>query len=66
MSSEATYTIDIHPVGDHLQVSLPELGLVLETKPGEMKREDAERIALAAIARYDRQQYEAARGVKAS
>jgi hypothetical protein len=66
MSNEPTYAIDIVPVGDHLQVSIPEIGVILETGPGEIKREDAERVALTAISRYERQQYEAAWEVKAS
>jgi len=66
MSTETHYTIDIQPVGNHLQVTVPELGIELETAPGEVRREDAERLALAAISRYERQQYEAARQVKAS
>ena len=61
-----TYNIDISPIGDHLQVSIPELGIVLETEPGETKLDDAELIALAAISRYERQQYEKASRVKAS
>lgn len=65
MSNE-TYTVDIVPVGDHLRVSIPEIGMILETAPGEIKRDDAERVALAAISKYERQQYEAAMRVKAS
>ncbi len=55
-----TYTIDYQPAGDHLQVTIPEIGVTLETGPGEIKREDAERVALAAISKYEHQQYEAA------
>ncbi len=66
MSTNPTYAIDIQPVGDHLQVSIPEIGVILETGPGEIHRDDAERVALAAISRYERQQYEAAERVKAS
>ena len=66
MNNETKYTIDIQPIGDHLQVSVPELGIVLETTSGEVRREDAERVALAAISRYEHQQYQAAQEVKAS
>ena len=61
-----TYSIDIEPVGDHLQVTIPEIGITLETSPGEIQRDDAERVALAAISKYEHQQYEAARQAKAS
>jgi hypothetical protein len=47
-------------------VTIPELGLVLETEPGETKLADAERIAMAAIAKYTHQQYKTAHEVKAS
>ena len=59
------YTIDFAPVGDHLQVTIPEIGVTLETAPGELRLEDAERVALAAISQHEHKQYEAAM-VKAS
>jgi hypothetical protein len=62
-TTPTTYTIDIQRVGDHLRVTLPEIGVTVETGPGETKRDDAERVALAAISRYE---YEAAQEVKAS
>jgi hypothetical protein len=65
-NTPTTYTIDFQPVGDHLQVSIPEIGVTVETAPGETRREDAERVGLAAISRYEHQQYQAARQVKAS
>jgi hypothetical protein len=52
--------IDIVPVGDHLEVTILPLGIVVQTAPGEVKHEDAERVALAAISRYQQRQYEAA------
>jgi hypothetical protein len=63
-----TYSIDfeLQPAKNNLKVSIPEIGLILETGPGEIKREDAERVGLAAISRYEHQQYEAARQAKAS
>jgi hypothetical protein len=60
-----TYTIDIQPVGDHLKVTIPDLGIVLETEPGKIKRDDAVDLALSAISRWEHQQYKAAQ-VKAS
>ena len=66
MSNETKYTIDIQPVGDHLQVSVPELGIVLETASGKITRDDAVDLALSAISKWEHQQYEAAREAKAS
>jgi hypothetical protein len=63
MSNEPKFTIDIVPVGDHLQATIPEFGLVVETGPGETKRDDAERVALAAISDYHMQQYERSRPI---
>ena len=60
MSNETKYTIDIQPVGDHLQVTIPELGIVLETPSGKIKRDDAVDLALSAISKWEHQQYEAA------
>ncbi len=66
MKNNPVYTIDFEPVGDHLRVTIPELGLVLETEPGETKLDDVERIAMAAISKYEHQQYKAAQEAKAS
>jgi hypothetical protein len=52
MKENPTYTIDIVPVGDHLQVTIPELGIVLETAPGKIKRDDATEVALPAISKW--------------
>jgi hypothetical protein len=59
-NSTTNYTIDFVPVGDHLQVTIPEIGITVETGPGETRRDDVERVALAAISRHEHQQYEAA------
>jgi hypothetical protein len=64
-SNNPTYAIDIVPVGDHLQVTIPELGIFLEAEPGQTKRDDAVDLALSAISEYLRKQDERAR-VKAS
>jgi hypothetical protein len=55
MEKNPTYTIDIVPVGDHLQVTIPEIGVTVETPPGQTRREDAERVAGAAISQFERQ-----------
>jgi hypothetical protein len=62
MSTNPTYTIDfeLQPAKNNLRVTVAELGIELETAPGEVKREDAERVALAAISQHERRQYEAA------
>ncbi len=65
MSNNPTYTIDIVPVGDHLQVTIPELGMVLETAPGKIKRVDALEMALSAISTWQQKQDERAQ-MKAS
>ena len=54
MSENPKYTIDIVPQGDHLHMIIPELLIERETAPGEVKREDAERVALAAISKHER------------
>jgi hypothetical protein len=59
-TSNEKYTLNIVPVGDHLRVHIPEIDVTVETAPGETRREDAERVGLAAISRYERQHYEAA------
>jgi hypothetical protein len=48
MNENPKYTIDIQPIGDHLQVTIPEIGVTVETASGEVRLEDAERVALAA------------------
>src|SRR5258708_28365421 len=35
------YTLNIEPVGDRLRVTIPELGVTVETAPGEIARDDA-------------------------
>jgi hypothetical protein len=53
------YTIHMQPVGDHLQVTIAEIGVTVETAPGKIKREDAERAATRAISEYALAQREA-------
>jgi hypothetical protein len=43
-----------------LQVTIPEIGVTVETAPGQTRREDAERVAGAAISQFERQQFEQA------
>jgi hypothetical protein len=65
MNENPKYTIDIQPVGDHLQVTIPELGIVLETPSGKIKRDDAVDLALSAISAWQQKQDEQ-KAVKAS
>jgi hypothetical protein len=60
MNENPKFTIDIQPVGDHLEIHIPEIGVTVSTEPGQMMQEDAERVALSAISRYQQRQYEAA------
>ena len=41
MSTNPTFTLNIEPQGDHLQVSIPEIGVTVETAAGEMSRDAA-------------------------
>ena len=50
----------VQPVGDHLQVAIPELGWVLETAPGKPRRNGTVFLALSAIRAYLHKQVEAA------
>jgi len=43
------YTINYEPQGDHLAVSIPELGITVSTAAGETSRDAATRAGLAAI-----------------
>jgi hypothetical protein len=65
MNENPKYTIDIVPVGDHLQVSVPELGIVLETTSGKTRRDDAVDLALSAISEWQQKQSQRSQ-VKAS
>ena len=65
MSINLTYAIDIQPVGDHLKVNIPDLGIVLETAPGKIKHDDAVDLALSSISEWQQKQDERAQ-VKAS
>lgn len=48
-TTSKTYTLNIEPVGDHLQVFIPELDITVETASGEIKLSDAEEAGLRAI-----------------
>ena len=65
MSTNLTYAIDIQPVGDHLKVTIPDLGIVLEAAPGKVKRDDTVDLALSAISKCQQKQDERVQ-VKAS
>jgi len=49
MSEYPTYAIGMQLVGNHLQLTLPELGIVLQTPSGKIKRDDAVDLVLSAI-----------------
>jgi hypothetical protein len=68
MNENPVYTIDfeLQPAKNNLRVTVAELGIELETAPGEVRREDAERVALSAISRHEHRKYEAAQAAKAS
>ena len=55
-NNHPTYTIEVLPVGDHLKVTIPDLGLVVETQPGKIKRDDAVALALAVIREWQKKQ----------
>ncbi len=40
-ATNVKYTLNIEPVGDRLRVTIPELGVTVETAPGELARDDA-------------------------
>lgn len=44
-----TYTLNIEPIGDHLMVTVVELGITVETAPGETSNDAALDAAHAAI-----------------
>lgn len=41
--------LQLKAVGDHLEVTIPELGITVETAPGKMSQDDAFDVAHAAI-----------------
>ncbi len=47
-----TFTLNISPVEDHLEVFIPELNITVSTLPGQVKRDDAVDLALARISEY--------------
>ncbi len=53
-----TYTIDIKPKGDHLEIHVPELHITVQTKPGEMSRNAAFDAAHLAIEQWHLEQRE--------
>jgi|GEM_PF-5224869 len=58
MSENPKYTIDRQPVRN-LQVTLSELGIVLETPSGKIKRDDALEMALSAMSNSQQKKEEA-------
>ena len=59
LSENPTYIIGIQPIGNHLQLTIPELWIVLETAPGKTKRHNAREMALTAISDCQQKQDEA-------
>jgi len=47
--NETTYTLQLKAVGDHLEVTIPELGITVSTEPGKTSQDDAFDVAHAAI-----------------
>jgi hypothetical protein len=43
------YTLQLKAVGDHLEVTIPELGITVSTEPGKTSQDDAFDVAHAAI-----------------
>ncbi len=46
------YTIQLKSVGDHLEVTIPELHITVETAPGKTSRDDALDVAQQEIIKY--------------
>jgi hypothetical protein len=46
------YTIQLKSVGDHLEVTIPELNITVETAPGKTSRDDALDVAQQEIIKY--------------
>jgi hypothetical protein len=56
MSTNRTFTFNIEPIGDHLQVHIPELDITVETAPGETSRDAATLAGTRAITAHLEQQ----------
>ena len=59
LSENPTYIIGIQPIGNHLQLTIPELWIVLETALRKIKRDDALEMALSAISNSQQKKDEA-------
>ncbi len=46
------YTLQLKSVGDHLEVTIPELNITVSTRPGKTSRDDALDVAAQAIIEY--------------
>jgi hypothetical protein len=58
MSNNPTYTIKQTRVGDHLEVTIVELGLTVETAPGKTSYDDALDLAHDVIVEHQTKQRE--------
>jgi hypothetical protein len=56
--NETTYTIKQKQVGDHLEVTIVELGVTVETKPGKTSYDDALDLAHDVIVEHQTKQRE--------
>ncbi len=61
MSNNPTFTLHLKSVGDHLEVTIPELNITVSTRPGETSRDAALDVAHQAIIEYHLKQREARR-----
>jgi hypothetical protein len=52
MNNNPTYTNKHKQVGDHLEVTIQELGITVETEPGKTSRDDALDVAYLEIERW--------------
>jgi hypothetical protein len=58
MSENPKYTLQLKSVGDHLEVLIPELGITVQTAPGDTSRDSALDTAHNAIIDYHLKQRE--------
>jgi hypothetical protein len=59
MSNNPTFTLHLKSVGDHLEVTIPELNITVSTRPGETSRDAALDAGHRAIIEYHLKQREA-------
>lgn len=57
-NNNPTYTIKHKPIGDHLEVTIVELNITVETQPGKVSHDDALDLAHDVIVDYHLKQRE--------